>query len=96
MHVWGNGELDSQHRDLRLLQILGLKYGSTMKARDLYRLIFDRVATTHGMPDFCLKYNRQPSIWWDECCGCLHLANPHVKYERGKRELMQNLKINVS
>jgi len=91
MHVAGNGELASQYRDLRLLQILGLKFGSTMKARDLYRLIFERVTTTHGMPDFCLKHNSQPSIWWDECCGCLYQANPHVKYEKGKQGLMEKL-----
>lgn len=91
-HVWGSGELDSQKRDLNLLQILGLKFGSTMKARELYRLIFDRVTTTHGMPDFCLKYNTMPSIWWDECAAYLHQANPHVKYEKGKRELREKFK----
>ena len=93
MHVWGSGELDSQQRDLNLLQKLGLKFGSTMKARELYRLIFERVTTTHGMPDFCLKYNTMPSVWWDECGGHLYGANPHVKYEKGKRELMEKLKL---
>jgi len=93
MHVWGSGELDSQQRDLNLLQKLGLKFGSTMKARELFRLIFERVTTTHGMPDFCLKYNSMPSVWWDECGGHLYGANPHVKYEKGKRELMAKLKL---
>jgi hypothetical protein len=93
MHVWGMGELDSQKRDLDLLQKLGLKYGSTMKARDLLRLVFQRVTTTHGMPDFCLKHNVMPSVWWDECSGHLYGANPHVKYEKGKRELMEKLKL---
>lgn len=96
MHVWGSGELDSQHRDLRLLQILGLKFGSTLTARKLCRLIFERVTTTHGMPDFCLKHNTMPSIWWDECCGCLHRASPAVKYEKGKRELMEKLEFTIS
>jgi len=91
-HVWGSGELDSQKRDLDLLQKLGLQFGSTMKATELYRLIFERVTTTHGIPDICLKYNTQPSIWWDECCGQLYQANPRAKYEKGRRELMAKLK----
>lgn len=90
-HVWGNGELDSQLRDLNLLQVLGLKYGSTMKARDLYRLIFERVTTTHGKPDLCLKYNTQPSVWWDECSGYLYQGK--AEYDKGKRELMAKLKL---
>jgi hypothetical protein len=92
-HVWGSGELDSQKRDLDLLQKLGLKFGRTMKARDLYRLIFERITTTHGIPDICIKYNAQPSVWWDECCGCLFQANPRAKYEKGKRELVAKLKL---
>jgi hypothetical protein len=95
-HVWGSGELDSQQRDLSFLQKLGLKYGSTMKARDLYRLIFERITTTHGFPDFCLKYNTMPSVWWDECGRCLYGANSHIKYEKGKRELMEKLKLSAT
>jgi hypothetical protein len=90
-HVWGSGELDSQKRDYDLLQKLGLKFGDVTKARELYRLIFERITTTHGIPDICLKYNTQPSVWWDECCGCLYQANPRAKYEKGKREMMQKL-----
>lgn len=91
-HVWGNGELDSQKRDLDLLQKLGLQFGSTMKARELYRLIFERIETSHGIPEICIKYNSQPSVWWDECAGHLYQANPRAKYEKGKRELMAKLK----
>jgi hypothetical protein len=90
-HVWGNGELDSQLRDLNLLQQLGLQFGSTMKARDLYRLIFEKVTTSHGVPDMCLKYNTKPSVWWDECCGRLYEGA--AKYDQGKRELKEKLKI---
>jgi hypothetical protein len=95
-HVWGSGELASQKRDLDLLQKLGLKFGSTMKARELYKLIFERVTTTHGIPDFCLKYNSMPSIWWDNCSGQLYQANPSVKFIKGKRELMKKLNLVVS
>jgi hypothetical protein len=95
-HVWGSGELASQQRDLNLLQKLGLKFGSTMKARDLYRLIFERITVTHGIPDICLKYNAMPSVWWDECSGHLYQANPRAKYEKGKRELMEKIKLAAS
>jgi hypothetical protein len=92
-HVWGSGEIVSQKRDLDLLQKLGLKFGSTMKAKDLYKLIFDRVTTTHGIPDFCLRYNSMPSIWWDNCSGQLYGGNPDAKYTKGKRELKKKLKL---
>ena len=92
-HVMGSGELDSQKRDLNLLQKLGLKFGSTMKARDLYRLIFERITTTHGIPDICIKYNTMPSVWWDECCGYLFQGNPRAKYEKGRREMMKKLNL---
>lgn len=92
-HVWGSGELDSQKRDLDFLQKLGLKFGSTMKARELYRLLFERITTTHGTPDICLKYNAQPSVWWDECCGNLYQVKPDAKYGKGKRELKAKLKL---
>jgi hypothetical protein len=95
-HVWGNGELDSQQRDLNMLQKTGLQFGSIMKARDLFRLIFERIGTTHGIPDICIKYNAQPSVWWDECGGCLYQGNPRAKYEKGKRELMEKMKLNAS
>jgi hypothetical protein len=95
-HVWGCGELDSQKRDLDVLQKLGMQFGDTMKALELYHLIFERITTTHGIPDVCLKYNSQPSVWWDECAGHLYQANPKAKYEKGKRELIEKLKLRRS
>jgi hypothetical protein len=95
-HVWGSGEINSQKRDLDLLQKLGMKFGSVMKARELFSLLFKRITTTNGIPDICLKYNSMPSIWWDFCSGHLYQANPEAKYIKGKRELMQKLKITTS
>jgi hypothetical protein len=83
------GEIVSQQRDLRLLQKLGLQFGSTIKARDLYRLIFERITTTHGTPDICLKNNTMPSIWCDSCSG----QTPIERYEKGVRELKEKLKL---
>ena len=83
------GDIVSQQRDLKLLQKLGMKYGSTMKARDLYKLIFERIKTTHGTPDICLKNNTMPSIWCDSCSG----QTPIERYEKGKKEMMVKLKL---
>lgn len=90
-HVMGSGDLDSQKRDLDLLQKLGLRFGDVMKARDLYKLIFERITTTHGIPDICLKSNVMPSVWWDECCGHLFNGNPRALYEKGRRAMMKKL-----
>jgi hypothetical protein len=92
-HVLGSGELSSQKRDLDTLQKLGLKFGSTMKARELFRLIFERITTSHGVPEICLKYNSVPSIWWDECAEHLYRGNPRAKYEQGRRELLVRLQL---
>ncbi|MBQ3343689.1 MAG: DUF1284 domain-containing protein [Kiritimatiellae bacterium] len=91
IHVMGSGELDSQKRDLDLLQKLGLRFGTVMKARDLYKLIFERITTTHGIPDICIKQNTMPSVWWDECCGHLFNGNPRALYEKGRRAMMKKL-----
>lgn len=43
VNVLGSGGLSNQKRDLDMLQKLGLEYGSTMKARDLFRRIFEKI-----------------------------------------------------
>ena len=84
------GDIVSQQRDLRLLQKLGMKYGDTIKARDLYRMIFERITTTNGTPDICLRFNTMPSIWSDSCSG----KTPIERYEKGKQELTVKLRLN--
>ena len=64
VNVLGSGGLSNQKRDLDTLQALGLRYGGTMKARDLYRLIFEKIPTTRQI---CRRENRLPSVWWDGC-----------------------------
>ena len=49
VNVKGSGGLTNQLRDLRTLQKLGLTYGSTMNARELYKLIFERTVGTEGV-----------------------------------------------
>jgi hypothetical protein len=78
----GAGGLPNQMRDLRVLQKLGLCYGSTLKAQDLYRLIFERIA---GTLEICRFEHPYPSLWWDPCAATT--ANSE-SYEKGRRELV--------
>ena len=88
VNVLGSGGLSNEKRDLDLLQKLGLQFGSVMKARELYRLIFERIPTTQ---DICRRDGSlSPSVWWDGC-GESNCAQGNVNYEKGRRELMERL-----
>jgi len=81
--------LSNQKRDLDMLQTLGLEYGSTMKARDLYRLIFAKIPTT---VEICKRVgNCCPSVWWDPC-GERDAKQGNPTYEKGRKELMAEMK----
>jgi hypothetical protein len=88
VNVLGSGGLSNQKRDLDTLQKLGLRYGSVMKARDLYRLIFERIPTTQ---DICKRDNPCPSVWWDGC-GEKNQAEGNENYEKGRKQLTRRLK----
>jgi len=77
----GAGGLTNQLRDLRVLQKLGLTFGSTMKARELYKLIFERFP---GTLEVCFLDRTYPSVWWDPC-GVTSVS-PEA-YEKGKQIL---------
>ena len=85
VNVNGSGGLTNQLRDLRALQLLGLTFGSTMEARELYRRVFERIPSTLAV---CRFESPQPSVWWDGC-GARETNNP--SYEKGRRELMKEL-----
>jgi len=88
VNVLGAGGLSNQKRDLDMLQKLGLSYGSTMKATDLFRLIFDRIPTTQ---EICKREgNASPCVWWDGC-GESNVTKGNANYEKGRRELMAKL-----
>lgn len=87
VNVLGSGGLSNEKRDLDLLQKLGLEFGSKLKARDLLRLIFDRVPTTQ---EICQRNNPSPSVWWDGC-GESNLKQGNQDYEKGRRELLEEL-----
>jgi len=86
VNVLGSGGLSNEKRDLDMLQVLGLHFGSVMAARDLYRLIFRRIPTTQGI---CAREGSQsPSVWWDGC-GESNLEKGNESYAKGRREMME-------
>jgi hypothetical protein len=86
VNVLGSGGLSNEKRDLDLLQRLGLGFGSVMGARNLYRLIFERVPTT---ADICKREgNAKPCCWWDGC-GESNLVAGNEGYAKGRREMME-------
>ena len=60
----GAGGLTNQLRDLRTLQKLGLEYGSTMSAGELYKLIFERIPSTL---EICRMDSPGHTVWWSNC-----------------------------
>jgi len=87
VNVLGSGGLSNEKRDLDMLQKLGLGFGSTMKARDLFRLIFAKIPTTS---DICKREQPCPSVWWDPC-GEDNRTKGNANYEKGRQELMEKL-----
>ena len=78
----GSGGLPNQMRDLRVLQKLGLTYGSTLKARDLYMLIFTRIP---GTLEICKLDHSKPSVWHT---GCGSATANSESYDKGRKLLM--------
>ena len=79
-----SGGLYNEMKDLNVLQALGLTYGTTMKAGDLYRLIFERIPTVDGV--CALKKRDKPMVsLWRDGCGEGTFPGP---YERGREILM--------
>ena len=83
VNVKGAGGLTNQLRDLRTLQKLGLTYGATMNARELYRLIFEKIPST---VDICRLDSPSPSVWWD---GCGASTSNNENYAKGREMLMR-------
>lgn len=92
--VKGGGGLANQLRDLRLLKALGLKFGDIMKAKDLYKLIFERVKTTN---EICTFEGIYPSVWQDRCAAdnlrWTNEAKENELYKKGRVMLMEAFKI---
>jgi hypothetical protein len=88
--VKGGGGLSNQLRDLRLLKTLGLKFGDSMKAKDLYKLIFERVKTTNKI---CTFEGIYPSVWQERCAAdnlkWTNEAKENELYKKGRKMLME-------
>jgi len=88
VNVLGSGGLSNEKRDLDMLQRLGLTFGSSMPARELFRLIFERIPST---AEICRRDGSLcPSVWWDGC-GEANLKTGNAGYEKGRKELMAKL-----
>lgn len=82
------GGLYCEMKDLNVLQRLGLTYGTTMTARDLYKLIFEKMPTVVGV---CAldPNNKSPYSVWRDACGGTPVAERN--YLKGRAELMAKL-----
>jgi len=76
-------------KNLNVLQRLGLTYGSTMKARELYKLIFERIPSTAGV--CALPGNPSDFFVWRDPCGQQSPRCPD--YQKGREELMKEFEI---
>ena len=81
----GSGGLPNQMRDLRVLQKLGLTFGSILPARELYRRIFKRIP---GTLEICRIEPGRPSVWWTGC-GAAEADSPN--FAKGRKQLMKLL-----
>ncbi len=92
--VKGGGGLSNQLRDLRMLKVLGLKFGDSLKAKDLYKLIFERIKTTNGI---CTFEGIYPSVWQERCAAdnlkWTKEAKENELYKKGRIMLMEAFEI---
>jgi hypothetical protein len=85
-----SGGLYNELKDLNLLQRLGLTYGTTMKARELFKLIFERVPSALGVCALNNHGNPPNSFWWDPC-GESNVKGGNKNYEKGRKELLSSI-----
>ncbi len=81
----GNGGVSNQMRDLRVLQKLGLKFGDTLGARDLYKRILKRLPSTL---EICRLDHAGLSVW---STGCGAKTENSPGYAKGRKLLMKAL-----
>ena len=79
-----SGGLYNEMKDLNVLQALGLTYGATLKARDLFRLIFEKIPRGYGVCALPQGDLPETSVW---CDVCGKTQGPYG-YEKG-RELLR-------
>ncbi|HRS06611.1 MAG TPA: hypothetical protein P5065_06185 [Candidatus Ratteibacteria bacterium] len=86
VHSLGKCGLSNQLRDMRVLQKLGLDYGITIKARQLYKMILGKIPST---VEIC-RFDNPSTSMWHSGCGKRKTNSPD--YEKGRKKLMNKLK----
>ena len=77
------GGLYNEAKDLNVLQVLGLTYGTVMDAREMYRLVLTRIPTVNGVCALTRIPVGQHSVWEDGC----HTMTFPGPYERARDAL---------
>jgi hypothetical protein len=80
------GGLYNEVKDVNTLQALGLTYGTVIDAREVYRLIFERIPTADGVCALSRIDVPEHSVWRD---GCHSMVFPGP-YEKGREELRES------
>jgi hypothetical protein len=85
----GRASLYNDLKDLNFLQRLGLKYGVIIDAKEIYRLIFEKIPTVAGV---CALENF-PFAWlWHNGCGEVLFERIRM-YEKGREMLIKEFKL---
>ena len=86
--IFGSGGLFNEVKDLNVLQALGLTYGTTLKAPDLFRLIFRKIPRGYGVCGLPSDGLPDTSPWRDTCGN----SKGPYGYEKGRRQLMKKVR----
>ncbi len=85
--AFGTGGLYNELKNLNVLQALGLTYGVTMKAKELYELLLERFDRVSKLAGVCAMRGDIPdSSMWRDVCGKRPGFCPG--YEKGREMLM--------
>lgn len=79
------GGLYNQIKDLNVLQVLGLSYGSKIKAGEFYRLALEKIPRVEWV---CALDNADlmpHSLWWNACDA----RKPQTPYQTGRDQLLK-------
>ncbi len=83
----GAGGLPNQLRNLRVLEKLGLTFGSVVDARELFRNLLERI---QGTLEICRLHPERPSVWWT---GCGANTTDSPAYSKGRALLLGRLSL---
>ena len=90
--AFGTGGLYNELKDLNVLQTLGLTYGATMKAKELYEIVFERFDHGSKRAGVCAMDGEIPdSSMWRDVCGRRPGFCPG--FEKGREMLMKALNL---